>query len=329
MKINNEKTFLNADSRKSNANSHRFNRQINLRPSALDSRKFALKYNFLASIILLFFFFFIICKDIYADTIYLKNGSQIIGRMIRQDDEKVTIKVGGEEEGVEVTFFNDEILRIDKEQVSSFITVPFGEGKQLDIPRPTFTTEPLLTEQARTQLEQRAKAREDEQISSQEKAQLENLSKIGQSDLIKKQKAFGEELVQLLDEQESDYFSKIGSIMQDTTNKTMNIINNPSALTGEGGALGGFIEDMPLQIEGIIKQLENIDPPHSFANFHRIYLDNLNLMKSVYEDMAKADISNTQSKIQEMQNKSAQLQKELENILAQKKAQISTDYPAQ
>ena len=42
--VNTEKPFLNADLRKSNANSRRFNYRVNLRPSALDWRKLALIY---------------------------------------------------------------------------------------------------------------------------------------------------------------------------------------------------------------------------------------------------------------------------------------------
>lgn len=83
---------------------------------------------------LLFFY-----SDVFADTLYLKNGIQHIGQAIKQDDEKVVFKIGEGEDSVEITFFNDEILRVEKAESSSFIITPPVENKKLKIPEPIFT----------------------------------------------------------------------------------------------------------------------------------------------------------------------------------------------
>ncbi|MFC1709307.1 hypothetical protein ACFL2J_04540 [Candidatus Omnitrophota bacterium] len=102
-------------------------------------------------------FAFVCCREAFCDTLYLKNGTQFKGSVVKQDEVRVIFSIGEEEDSVEATFFNEEILRIDKTEVSSFISVPFGDGQQIDFPRPIFSQEPMISEQVKAQRKQKAK----------------------------------------------------------------------------------------------------------------------------------------------------------------------------
>lgn len=286
----------------------------------------------MVAVLLCFFFMFIIFGNVFADTLYLKNGTQFTGQLVKQDAEKIIFRVGGEEDGVEVTFFNEEVLRIDKAEVSSFITLPFGEGKQIEIPRPIFEKEPLLTEQARLQLKQKSQTEEAEQADTQledlskteEVQQLvdeysEILPKATEGDLYLQGSKVSEELSLLLDKEEQDYFVHINSMVKGVTSKMANLLTNPNALIQGGDALKDLIKEMPPEIEGIIKKLEDLQMPDLFVNFHKKYLDNLDLMKDVFGDMSKGDILSSQTKMQDLQNMHIGLQEELSRILEIKK----------
>lgn len=120
-------------------------------------------------IIMLLFIFavLIFCREVFADTLYLKNGNQFTGHVVRQEDEMVIFNIGEADDSVEVTFFNDEILRIDKAEVSSFITLPFGNDKQINIPRPIFKQQPVISEEVKLQKEQKAKIEAARQAAMQ------------------------------------------------------------------------------------------------------------------------------------------------------------------
>jgi hypothetical protein len=285
-----------------------------------------------ATILLVLFFAIALYKNSFADTLYLKNGSQYTGRTIKQDSEKVVFKVFGEEDGFEVTFYSDDILRIDKAEVPNFITVPFGEGKQLQVPRPIFSKEPMIAEQqAKSQLKQQIKANEtdDADVPMGDASQIDKIQSLGkqsdnlpgipQNDLLLKEKDIIDELTPLLNKEESDYFSRIDSLVQGPMDKMTQIINNPQALTEGGDKLLGFINAMPKDIEGVIQQILNLQAPAIFADFHTTYLNSLNLMRDVFLDMSKGDALGSQTKMQNLQNMSGELQNELSRILEKKK----------
>ena len=110
-------------------------------------------------------FLAIVCIESYADTLYLKNGSQFKGYTVKQDGKKVIFRVGSEDpdgDGIESTFLNEEVLRIDKTGASNFISLPFGQQQQIVIPRPAAQTdEPLITERIRSQLGKQAGVTQD------------------------------------------------------------------------------------------------------------------------------------------------------------------------
>ena len=302
-------------------------------------------------IILLFciFVLLVLYGNAFADTLYLKNGTQHIGQIVQQDDEKVIFRIGDEEDGIVVTFFKDEVLRIEKAEISSFITLSTEEDKQLKIPEPIFTKKPLVTESIiDAQIEEQPKAKKDEQVETlledeaqtkndkkvemledlSKAVQLEDLSKVTQlesppqitkGDLLSKEKEIIEELTALLDKEELDYFLQINSMVQDSMKKTLPLLTDPNALANNMDNFEEFIREISLEIEGIIKQLDNLQPPTLFVNFHESYLDNLTMTQDFLGDIAKGDILSSQSKIEKLRNMNIEIQEELTKILAEKK----------
>lgn len=55
----------------------------------------------------------VMCRDALCDTLYLKNGAEHQGKIISQDENKVVLRIGPDEDGVDVVFSSDEVLRID------------------------------------------------------------------------------------------------------------------------------------------------------------------------------------------------------------------------
>lgn len=317
-------------------------------------------------IMLLLCLLFVVSLNAYADTVYLKKGSQYQGTVIRQDDEKVTLRIGEGEDGVEITLFNDEILRIDKAEVSSFITLPFGSDQQIDIPRPIFQQVPVVTEQVKVQREQKSKTEQSmvedaqpepsedidalpEELDQEEavsdkfqKVELiiedilesdDNLPPIPNVDAEESREFvesylrgshITEELSQLLDEEEKEYFSTINTMVQGVTAKMADLISNPKVTPQDQEELSSKLKDMPEEMDDIIAQFEKIDVPELFVNFHNKYAENLSLMKDVFVEIAKGDVQGSQRMTYKVMNTSRQLQEELLNILTIKRAEQSS-----
>ena len=314
--------------------------------------------------ILLFcvFCIFIFCEGVFADTLYLKKGIQLTGKVIMQDDEKVLFRVGDEEDGVEATYFKDEILRIDKAEVPSFITSTPAQDKQLKAPKPIFAplessptalgkkslvAEPITDAQIQEQPETREANQADTQLQSEEEPQIkkdkkvkpqlgdlikdaksQDLSKVTQTeglgeltkdDLLLKEKNIIEELTPLLSKEQKDYFSKINSIAQGSLEEAAQILTNPEALTQDTEQMLELTKKISSGIEIIIKQLQSLDVPGIFANFHNSYLDNLTMTKDLLNDIVKGDILSSHSKVADLRTMNVKVQEELSKILEEKK----------
>jgi hypothetical protein len=76
---------------------------------------------------------------------------------------------------------------------------------------------------------------------------------------------------------------------------------------------------MSLGIERLIKEIEQIEPPDIFVNYHKKYLDKFNLMKAIFEESKKSNALTYQSKVNELESMNTELTKELELILEKKK----------
>jgi hypothetical protein len=286
------------------------------------------------------FLLVIVFDNALADTLYLKNGTQFTGRVIKYDSERVTFQIGEGQDAVEATFFNEEVLRMDKAEVSSFISVPFGQGKQLEFPRPIFENKPLLNEQAKVQKERQADSEKEypgTNTTAKEKGSLVDQAKQADSqgnNLPNKEVPMGinvtdspslsgnsitEQLSLLLNQDEKDYFVHINSLLGDVTSTLANMLGNPEALTQGTGAIADLIKSMPSKIDGIIKNLDKTKIPELFVEFHKKYLGNLSLIKGIFDGMSSGSLLNSQPKLQELQSAQAQLQEELGKILEIKK----------
>lgn len=93
----------------------------------------------------LFCLLVVVAKDACTDTIYLKSGKEHKGTVINQNESGVLFLIGDKEEGVEILFANDEVLRIDKAGADQIIKVPLTEGPEITIPRPRISQGPLFT----------------------------------------------------------------------------------------------------------------------------------------------------------------------------------------
>jgi len=308
------------------------------------------------------FCIFIFCEGVFADTLYLKKGTQLTGKVIMQDNEKVLFRVGDEEDGVEATYFKDEILRIDTTEIPSFITSAPAEDKQLKAPKPIFApaessptafgkkplvAEPITDAQIQEQPETKEVSQADTQLQSGDESQIkkdkdaksqledlikdaksQDLSKVTQiegldeltkDDLLLKEKNIVEELIPLLSKEEKDYFSKINSIAEGSLQEAARILTNPEALAQDAEQMLELTKKISSGIENIIKQLQNLDVPGIFANFHNSYLDNLTMTKDLLNDIVKGDILSSHSKAADLRTMNVKVQEELSKILEEKK----------
>src|SRR5690242_2622366 len=65
----------------------------------------------------------------FAETVYLKNGKKITGKIVQQDDQQLKIDVSG----VKITYFTDEIDRVEGAAAATE-TKPAPETKPVPAP---------------------------------------------------------------------------------------------------------------------------------------------------------------------------------------------------
>ncbi|MDD5004975.1 MAG: hypothetical protein PHS93_00535 [Candidatus Omnitrophica bacterium] len=308
------------------------------------------------------FFVLIIAGNVFADTLYLKNGNQVTGTMIMQDDEKVLFRIGEGQDAVEITFFKDEISRIEKQEIPNFVTPPSAEEKTQPLP----LAQPVAKEQAPVEktAEVATSAQTDKQDNAVTSESLYTMTPIEKATLVtpppqataleqeiapkpltevpaqkiqppEKQpeilpqktnqaavppeSSLVAELVTLLNKEEIDYFTNITSLVKDSMTKTMSLAANPDKFMQEPDKLPQAIIDMSSELDSVIRQLSNSSVPEQFVRFHKIYLNNLILMKGILTDISKGDITNAQAKIADLNSANGTIQSELEAILAAKK----------
>lgn len=86
-----------------------------------------------------------LCTDAYTDTLYLKSGKEHKGTVINQNETGVVFCIGDKEDGIEIVFSNDEVLRIEKAGAEQLIKVPIEGGSEVTIPKPQLSQIPLFT----------------------------------------------------------------------------------------------------------------------------------------------------------------------------------------
>lgn len=270
---------------------------------------------------------FFICEICFADTLYLKNGKQVSGKAVTEDAEKVVFRVGEADDTIDVTFFTEEVLRIDKKEVSNVIELPFAQGKGIRFPRPVLSNVPFSANQTIAESEEQSDETKSEDIPIQQEAQnngqatipTENFISDKDREILSKQKDTIEELLPLLSKEESDYFTYINSAAEISVNKMMSLLANPQAFSADGSKTAESIKELSVDANGIIGKLTILKPPEIFVNFHKKNISNLTLVQEVLEDISKGNILNSQTKIIQMQDKKVELQQELEKILEEKK----------
>mgnify|MGYP001603991279 CR=1 FL=1 len=273
------------------------------------------------------FLVFLIYGIAWADILYLKNGKQVSGKSVTEDTEKVVFRVGEADDTIDVTFFTEEVLRIDKKEVSNVIELPFAQGKGIKFPRPVLSNVPFLANQTIDESEEQSDETKFEDIPTQQEAQnngqapipTENFISDKDREILSKQKNTIEELLPLLSKEESDYFKYINSAAEISVNNMMSLLTNPQAFAADGSKMVESIRELSADTNGIIGKLTNLKPPEIFVNFHKKYISNLTLVQEVFEDISKGNILNSQTKIIQMQDKKVELQQELEKILEEKK----------
>lgn len=282
----------------------------------------------------------IFCAAGFAEEVYLSNGDKVEGKVVSQDEEKVVVRIGEGSDATDVTFFTDEIKSIEEsqpvEEPTSGIEYVISQGQPEETPQA-----PSLSQPAETKQEEAApaeisteilpvpeKAGETAEVKietaietavTQAKAQLTSPAEPNSQGQIDQQQKMLEELTSLLDEQELAYFTNINSMVKDVINRAMQILVNPESLNQDANQLPQMMQDLSLDINGIIAKLNTVQAPALFVNFHNDYLDNLNLLKGMLVDMANGDITASQSKIGDLQNANMKIQQELSKVLAEKK----------
>jgi hypothetical protein len=283
------------------------------------------------------FAIFFICSSIFAEVVCLNNGNKVTGLIVSQDEDKVVVSIGEGEDATEVTFFNDEIKSIEEEsndqanepQDSSVLII----DKKVEITQPIQVPPAQLTQAAEIKAEPLAMTDEATTVeadteSAQLQNQLQNLAQSSQPPLQQEgpspEQQVLEELTLLLDAEELAYFAKINSMAGEVVNKTMQILNNPTSLASDPTQLPQMMQDISSDIANIATQMNSIQAPPMFVDFHKDYLTNLNLLKDVLAGMSKGDVAASQGKITQLQSMNMKLQEDLKAILQKKKSNIQS-----
>jgi len=240
---------------------------------------------------------------IFADTLYLKNGSTVEGKLVKEDSNQIVFLVGGED-GLEVTFFKDEIIRIDKSNFLGTVNLSLDKNKNINIPLPDLSkNKPVITEQAGRQIEKKNKMQLNSDIAGV----------FGEGDELV------EKLISVLDKEELDYFMRFNEITRQSAtviSSEMMKLKTADNDKAKENQLIGLIDNSSSEIGRVLAQLEQLSVPFVFENFHKDYVNNLKLMKEVFSKMKTTnDISLLQNDITLIQENIENLRKQIEKIL--------------
>lgn len=291
--------------------------------------------------ILLFFLLSVLInfQDTCADTLYLKNGTKVEGKLITQDEEKIVFRIAVEEDGVDVTFYSKEILKIDKPNVSDFTEGLSIGGKEVKLPTPVLKTTPLLTRPQEQIPDEQFDDKKDERqrIISEvlygggiekgktagdlSKGPIEGLITKEKKDLLLKTENIINELFGLLNEEEKDYFTYINSEVKKNADEALALLVNPQLFSQDSTKLLDSITHISKKLDDIIKVVADLKPPFIFVDFHKKYLNSLNVIKETFQDMSKGSMLDAQTKMVALQSIEKELTQELEKILEEKKGQ--------
>jgi len=248
------------------------------------------------------FLFVLLSSHSFADILYLENGSTVKGTLVKEDAKQVVFMVGGEG-GIEVTFFKDEIIRIDKEDSDGTVALKFGEGKEVNVPLPNLIDKkPLITEQAGIQAESMR-----QQSSADITGSFTNMDDIN------------EELMPLLSKSEIDYFMRFTEITKKSAGRMSTSVMNIGAISSDPDKLIGLVKSSMIELEKVINQLKQLNVPMTFNDFHSKYLSSLESLRNIYIKMQNGQIANLQSEVDAAMQNSKVLKEELEKILTLKK----------
>ncbi|MDD5618018.1 MAG: hypothetical protein PHG69_02895 [Candidatus Omnitrophica bacterium] len=143
------------------------------------------------------------------------------------------------------------------------------------------------------------------------------------------QRLMFEQLSLLLNKEELDYFTNINSIAKDTINKTTQIFTESESASQETPeALAKSSEDMKnlsSELSGIITQLGAAQPPASFKEFHKYYLEDINLLKDILMDMSNNNNVANQEKTAKLQELDAKIQEELNRVLQERQSKVKAE----
>ena len=242
------------------------------------------------------------CNYVFADTLYLENGNTVKGKLVKEDPKQVVFMVGGED-GIEVTFFKDEIIRIDKTNLSSMFNMTMDGNKEISVPLPDLSNrKPIITEQAGIQIEGQSKVESDSDITG----------------ALAGTKQMSEELISLLNKEELEYFMKFTDITKESATRISTDVMNLGADTAtqeKQGQLIGLIDNSSTEMDKVIAELEKLTPPIVFENFHNKYLDNLRLLKEIFSKMKTEDMAAAQEDVKLVQQNNEELRQEFQKIL--------------
>lgn len=191
---------------------------------------------------------------------------------------------------------------------------------------------PTPVEQARETVETSAKieaavdnsaAQLPQQLESEKAAAKEEI------DAETQQRRMFEQLSSLLNKEELDYFTNINSIAKATINKTTQILTeseSTSQASPEDAAKSSEdMKNLSSELSGIITQLGATQPPATFKEFHKYYLEDISLLKDILMDMSNNDNVAPQEKTAALQELDAKIQKELNKILSERQSRAKTE----
>ena len=252
-------------------------------------------------VISLFLLLAVFRHQTFADILYLENGSTVKGNLVREDQKQVVFMVGGEG-GIEVTFFKDEIIRIDKEDSNGMVNLKFGEDKEVSVPLPDFSNrKPLITEQARIQ------------AKSMQQSETDITGALSDMD------AINEELMPLLTKAEIDYFREFTVITKESASRISASVTDIGAISADKDKLAGLVGSSMLELENVINKLKQLVVPVAFHEFHDKYLKNLESLKNIYTKMQSGQIATIQDEMQVVMENNKVLKEELDKVLTLKK----------
>jgi len=284
-------------------------------------------------------------QDAFSSTVYLKNGSQKKGKIVKQDDKKVVLEIGKGEDSVEITYFMDEVTSVADDVDTAFVPSPTGAGFNIPqqnsiIPNasigqgsifPPVQEMPKLVLSQPQEQNKEVFLEEPPQVVTQETPEVtqEPPQETAEAPVAadasqEKEKKTIEELMPLLNKEELDYYTRIDGIAKEYAQTILPKLSGTSAVGQSPDKRQEVLKEIPQDVDGVIAKIKALQVPELFTSLNQKHLENFTLIRDMFTEISNGDMESARPKMVRLQSMGQELTGELEKALEKKKQEKKT-----